>query len=80
MWELLIVPNRNWKSHHAQGINDLLVFSLQAVGALSSSFVLYQIGWEGLLLLTLPILFAMAGLVLYWIRRGKPEALATSGQ
>ncbi len=63
------------QSHQAQGINDLLVFCSQSLGALTSSVVLYQVGWEGLLILIVPILVAMFGLLMFWMHRGRPQAM-----
>lgn len=61
------------QSLQAQGINDAMVFSTQAVGALTSSAVLYTVGWNGLLLLTLPLLGYMAILLTLWVSSGKPQ-------
>ncbi|CAM3632238.1 MFS transporter [Parendozoicomonas haliclonae] len=63
------------QAHRAQGINDAVVFSTQALGALSSSAVLYWLGWNGLLLLTLPLLVFMAVILYRWLRAGQPAAM-----
>ena len=63
-WNLLFVAGTSvlpqcYEPHEAsrvQGINDLLVFAFQAVGALASGAVLLLLGWHGLLLSSLPIL------------------------
>ena len=62
------------QSHQAQGVNDAVVFSTQAVGALSASAVLYMLGWSGVLLISLVPMVLMAGVLFVWLGRGKPEA------
>lgn len=42
-----------------QGMNDALVFGLQAFGALASGAVVLLLGWQGLLLTTLPLLLLL---------------------
>ncbi len=62
------------QAYRAQGVNDAIVFTTQGVGALSSSVVLYTLGWSGLLLVTLPFLLLMLVLVMGWVQVGKPDA------
>ncbi|MGI9275424.1 MAG: MFS transporter [Endozoicomonas sp.] len=59
----------------AQGLNDLMVFSTQALGALSSGIVLYWLGWNGLLLITLPVTVGLVLFVWSW-STGKRTRLA----
>jgi len=42
-----------------QGVNDLAVFGAQAIGALASGAVVLLIGWQGLLLTTIPALLLL---------------------
>ena len=53
-------------SHKAQGLNDAMVFSFQALAALSSGAILFSLGWNGVLLLTLPLLVGMLFLLWRW--------------
>ncbi len=46
-----------------QGLNDFMVFGLQAVASLSSGVIVYAFGWNGLVLLAFPVLIIL-GLVL----------------
>lgn len=56
-----------------QGMNDALVFGLQAFGALASGAVVLLLGWQGLLLTTLPLLL----LLLVVLIRVRPSQLAS---
>lgn len=52
-----------------QGINDLTVFSLVAIGSLSSGALLHYIGWAGLNLAMLPlIIVALIGVIGFHLR------------
>ena len=70
-WNLLFVAGtallpRCYLPHeasHVQGINDMLVFTFQAIGALASGAVLLLLGWHGLLLSSLPVLILLAMLL-----------------
>ena len=57
------------ESPRAQGLNDLMVFSTQALGALSSGIVLHWLGWNGLLLMTMPVTVGLALYVWSWSSR-----------
>jgi len=48
-----------------QSVNDFLVFSIQAIASLSSGWVLYQWGWNGLLWACIPMVTAFALLLLF---------------
>ncbi|MRI33284.1 MFS transporter [Endozoicomonas sp. OPT23] len=54
------------EKHQAQGLNDVLVFTTQASGALLSGVVLHWLGWNGLLLVTIPVILALLASVVYW--------------
>ena len=51
--------------YKVQGINELIIFSTQAVAGLSAGWVVYALGWETLLLLTLPLIVVQ--FVVLWI-------------
>lgn len=57
-----------------QGVNDLLVFSLVALGSLMSGTLLHALGWEGLNLATLPLILMLAGIILWWQTGHRPSA------
>ncbi len=73
-WNLLFVSGtsllpqsyRDNERFKVQGVNDFSVFGLQAVAALSSGVVVYQFGWQILLLCALPVLFLQVILLLFW--------------
>ena len=53
-------PHERYK---VQALNDFLVFSLQAIAALGSGLVLTSLGWDWVLLLSLPWLVALVPLL-----------------
>jgi MFS family permease len=55
------VPAERFK---VQAVNDFLVFSLQAMAALGSGYVLLSYGWQALIYVSLPLLVLM--LVMLW--------------
>lgn len=71
-WNLLFVAGTSLLSQcyrpseatRVQGINDLGVFGAQAVGALASGAVVLLIGWQGLLLTTVPALLLLLVMLL----------------
>lgn len=83
-WNLLFVAGtslltRCYQPHEAsrvQGLNDMLVFTAQALGALASGSVLLLLGWHGLLLSSIPLLLLMLVLLL----RVTPGRLALAAQ
>ncbi|MCH7502674.1 MAG: hypothetical protein IIA10_04895, partial [Proteobacteria bacterium] len=46
-------------------VNDFLVFSIQAIAALSSGWFLYQWQWQGLLWAAVPMALGFASLLWY---------------
>jgi len=48
-----------------QAVNDFLVFSIQAIASLSSGWVLYQWGWNGVLWACVPFILGYAALLLF---------------
>jgi predicted MFS family arabinose efflux permease len=55
-----------------QALNDALIFSIQAFGALGSGFVLLAFGWHTLLLVCLPMLVVL--LLIVWLTHAKGPA------
>ena len=58
-----------------QALNDFLIFSLQAMAALGSGYILLSYGWHALLYVCMPLLLAM--LVILWHTRGQSVAAIT---
>ncbi|HCM74864.1 MAG TPA: MFS transporter [Cytophagales bacterium] len=57
-----------------QAFNEFVVFGTQAIAALSAGWIVYSVGWETMLLFTLPIIFFQFIIVLRWAYR-KPADL-----
>ena len=60
-----------------QGINDLLVFALVAVGSLLAGTLFYALGWSGLNRAMLPVV-AVVGVALLWLRIASQARSAVS--
>ena len=77
-WNLLFVAGtsmlagcyRPEEAGRVQGMNDMLVFTAQAFGALASGAVVLLLGWQGLLLTTLPALVLLLIILLRTPRAG----------
>ncbi|TFH87992.1 MFS transporter [Billgrantia azerbaijanica] len=54
-----------------QGINDLIIFSLVAIGSLMAGQLLHRLGWEALNLAMLPPVLLVALATLWWQSRGQ---------
>ena len=54
------------EAHQVQGLNDLVVFSTQAVASLGSGVVLLLFGWEGMIWAAVPMVFIQVALLLNW--------------
>ncbi|MEP0367576.1 MAG: MFS transporter [Cyclobacteriaceae bacterium] len=54
-----------------QALNEFIVFGSQAIAALSSGWAVYALGWENLLLITLPMIAVQLIAILVW-KRTKP--------
>ena len=74
-----MLPSTHREEHRfkAQSINDLTVFSFQAIAALSAGWALQLIGWQQMVLFCL-IPVSMMLLVLIW-ERVKVGAFETNG-
>ena len=60
----------------AQGLNDCIIFGTMALLTLAAGVLLEVVGWQGLLLCTLPFLAMMLLLLVFMPRQASPEALA----
>lgn len=63
--------------YRIQAMNDFLVFGTQAVASLGAGWLLFQFGWDRLLLTTLPALL-MLGVLVVWVARPIKPAPAQS--
>lgn len=59
-----------------QASNDFTIFGIQAVGALLAGWILSSLGWQTLLLISLPILGLLITTLIYW-RKTKESVSAT---
>ncbi len=57
-----------------QGLNDLIVFGTQAVASLSAGWLLFRLGWEPLLWVTLPAITLLAMVAVWATRASRPAA------
>ena len=57
---LLVITYRSEEKYKAQGYNDFIIFSTQAVAALSAGFFLNITSWQTLNLICLPFLVIIA--------------------
>ena len=60
-----------------QGVNDLLVFALVAVGSLLAGALFYGLGWAGLNMAMLPFVL-LVGVALLWLRSASQTQVITS--
>lgn len=75
-WNLLFVSGtallpqmyQSNETHRVQGLNDLMVFSAQAIASLGSGVLLILLGWQGLVWVALPIMAILVLLLLNWRR------------
>lgn len=56
------------ETHRVQGLNDLMVFSAQAIASLGSGVLLILLGWQGIMWVALPIITVQIALLLNWRR------------
>ncbi|MEP1094153.1 MAG: MFS transporter [Cyclobacteriaceae bacterium] len=59
-------PNERFK---VQAVNDFIIFGTQAFSALSAGFIVHALGWETLLLISIPFLIIPIVAVLYLKRK-----------
>lgn len=63
-----------------QGLNDLMVFGLQATAALSAGAVLSWVGWSGLVMVVVPLLVLHGVLMIVWLIRRSSGVLVSGGK
>lgn len=68
---LLTTVHRDSERGKVQGVNDLSIFSLVALGSLLAGSLLHWLGWSGLNLAMLPLIAGLAVLTLWqaWLKR-----------
>ena len=49
-----------------QAFNEFIVFGAQAIASLSAGWIIFAIGWESLLLATLPFILMMLFIIIKW--------------
>jgi predicted MFS family arabinose efflux permease len=59
----------NAEKFKVQSINDFLIFSTQAIAALSAGWLVFNFGWKVVLLSTAPLLLLQLLLLLWWLRK-----------
>jgi MFS family permease len=76
---LLVISYKENEKYKAQGLNDVLVFSTQALASLSAGFLLNLTSWETLNLICIPFLILIV-LITYWADTSNSEKLNIGGQ
>ncbi|XOV95219.1 MAG: MFS transporter [Bacteroidota bacterium] len=63
-----LLPNSYQPSERfkVQAINEFTIFGFQAIASLSAGWILFSIGWEYLLMLTIPIILIQLFIILKW--------------
>ena len=56
------------EKYKVQSINDFLIFSLQAIASLSAGWLVFNYGWEIVLLSVIPILVLQLAALLWWVK------------
>ncbi len=56
-------PSERFK---VQAINEFIVFGTQAIASLSAGWIIFVVGWESLLLITLPIIVVQLFIIVKW--------------
>jgi predicted MFS family arabinose efflux permease len=69
---MLLSVHRPSERGKVQGLNDMLVFAATGTSSLLSGVFLYYLGWEGMVLATLPLI-GVTLIALAWVR-GRPSA------
>ncbi len=49
-----------------QALNEFLVFGIQAIASISAGWVLFQCGWQNLILITIPLLIIQLTTIAIW--------------
>lgn len=63
------LPNERFK---VQAFNEFIVFGTQAIASLSAGWIVYAVGWETMLLFTIPIILFQLVVVFRWARKPIP--------
>lgn len=56
-------PSERFK---VQAFNEFLVFGIQAIASISAGWILFQLGWNNLLLITIPLLIVQIVTIAIW--------------
>lgn len=62
-----------------QAINEFIVFGMQATAALSAGWILFAMGWEKMLMVTVPLILFQLAVVVRWTMTEKPKAYLKGG-
>ncbi len=77
---LLASTYRPEERFKAQATNDFIVFGTQAIASLSAGQVLFRLGWSAMGIIALPVLLAIAAvLIVYRFRSGDRRLLSSRG-
>jgi MFS family permease len=71
---------RDAERFRVQGLNDLMVFGLQATAALSAGAVLSWLGWSGLVVVVIPLLALHGVLMMIWLVRRNSANLVSAAK
>ncbi len=75
-----LLPNsyRPEERFRVQAVNEAVVMGSQALASLSAGWVVFALGWETMLLLTIPIVLLQIIIILNWAMKSKKTRLQTS--
>ena len=68
---LLVISYKSEEKFKAQGLNDFMVFSTQASGALAAGYLLYLTNWQFINIICFPLLLVVLLLTFYSDRISK---------
>lgn len=63
----------------AQAMNDFIIFGIQAVCSLGAGWLLFVIGWDAMIWLTVPVSILMLGLAVYYYIKTKNSLSRPTG-
>ncbi len=66
---------RDSERFKVQALNDFTIFGVQAISALMAGWILATLGWQLLLLITIPVLLLLASAIFYWLWVSRKPAL-----
>lgn len=74
---LLPKSYRSSERFKVQGFNDFFVFTFQALASISSGIVIYSVGWNSLLIFSLPLILVQLLMVFIWrVRKKESESVS----